>query len=623
MPPQHGHARQGGFIVKKNTDAMPPYSLVNNILYIIKKTWKLDKRLLLGSVIKIPVTVLIPLATTYLSGAVVRLITENESAEKMLLTVVSFSALLLFLNTTNIYSGIKLSFRSLGVKFSFITLCSSKSMDLDYDIIEDPDGQVKMQRALDSLGDDSSGAQQILSQLVNIVSNFLGLISYTVILLQLNVWIVLLLLATTLSVYFLNKKNNLWVYEHKDEWISLDRKIKYINTRVSSYEFAKDLRIYNMKSWFDSLLDSLTEKRLFWCGKAERRSRIIGFISAALTAARECAVYLTLIYMTLNGGLSAADFVLYTGLVSQYSNWLLGIVNSYNALQISALQICDLRGFLELENRTNRGKGIPAPDGPPEISFENVSYKYPLSDRYVLRNLSFRINGGEKIALVGYNGAGKTTLIKLLCGLYSPTDGVIRVNGHKISEYNIHEYHSVIAAVFQDIYFLPTSMAKNIALCADEKIDRALLHKVCIQSGLDAKIQSLRQKENTHLIKGISENATDLSGGEKQKLALARALYKGGSIVILDEPTAALDAIAENEMYQKYNELTGDATSIFISHRLSSTRFCDRILFLENGEIAETGTHDQLIVAGGKYARMFGIQSHYYQEEDHDETAQA
>ena len=129
--------------------------------------------------------------------------------------------------------------------------------------------------------------------------------------------------------------------------------------------------------------------------------------------------------------------------------------------------------------------------------------------------------------------------------------------------------------------------------------------------------------KSNHLIKGISENATDLSGGEKQKLALARALYKGGSIVILDEPTAALDAIAENEMYQKYNELTGDTTSIFISHRLSSTRFCDRILFLENGEIAETGTHDQLIVAGGKYARMFGIQSHYYQEEDHDETAQA
>lgn len=138
--------------MKKNTDAMPPYSLVNNILYIIKKTWKLDKRLLLGSVIKIPVTVLIPLATTYLSGAVVRLITENESAEKMLLTVVSFSALLLFLNTTNIYSGIKLSFRSLGVKFSFITLCSSKSMDLDYDIIEDPDGQVKMQRGAGLIG---------------------------------------------------------------------------------------------------------------------------------------------------------------------------------------------------------------------------------------------------------------------------------------------------------------------------------------------------------------------------------------------------------------------------------------------------------------------------------------
>ena len=600
--------------MKKN---LPEYSLINNILYIIKKTWKLDKKLLLGSIIKIPLTVLIPLATTYLSSVVVNLIAANETTEKMVLTVVVFSALLLFLNTANNYTGIKLSFRSLGVKFSFITLCSSKSMDLDYDIIENPNGQLKMQKALNSLDDDSSGTQQIFGQIVNIVSNFLGLLSYTVILLQLNIWIVLVLFVITLIIYFLNQKNNLWIHNHKEEWISLDRKIKYINTKISSYEFAKDVRIYNMmKKWFDPLQNSLTQKRMLWCNKVERRSRIISFFSAFLTMIRECCVYFTLIHMALKDGLSAAEFVLYTGLVSQYSNWLLGIVNSYNVLQVYSLQICDLRSFLELQNRTNRGSGIPVPDSSPEISFENVSYKYPESDRYVLKNLNFKIAKGEKIALVGYNGAGKTTLIKLLCGLYHPTNGIIKINGHEISEYNIHEFHSIIAVVFQDIYFLPTSIAKNISLCSNENIDSTLLHKICAQSGLDSKIETLEQKENTYLIKSVSENATDFSGGEKQKLALARALYKRGNIVILDEPTAALDAIAENEMYKKYNELTGDTTSIFISHRLSSTRFCDRILFLENGEIVETGTHDQLIKSDGKYAHMFHIQSHYYQDEN-------
>ena len=254
-----------------------------------------------------------------------------------------------------------------------------------------------------------------------------------------------------------------------------------------------------------------------------------------------------------------------------------------------------------------------------DIEFLNVSYQYPSADGYALYNINLKINKGEKLAVVGANGAGKTTLVKLMCGLYYPTEGTIKVNGRPVTDYNIEEYYTLFSAVFQDMYLLPVSIAEFVS-SSDKEIDRERVKAVIKQAGIDGKISSLKGGIDTRLMKGVFDDSIDLSGGEKQKLMLARALYKDSPFIVLDEPTAALDPIAENELYLKYNELTKNKTSVYISHRLASTRFCDRIIFIENGEITEIGTHDDLMKRKGKYAYMFGLQSHYYKD-DYKEAA--
>lgn len=220
---------------------------------------------------------------------------------------------------------------------------------------------------------------------------------------------------------------------------------------------------------------------------------------------------------------------------------------------------------------------------------------------------------GEKLAIVGLNGAGKSTLVKLICGLYDPTEGEVLLNGVDIREYNRQEYYRLFSAVFQQFSVLEVTLAENVAQ-TDENIDWKRMGDCIEKAGLTDKVESLPQHYETHIGRKVFEDGIELSGGETQRLMLARALYKGGSIIVLDEPTAALDPIAENDIYMKYNEMTEGCTSVYISHRLASTRFCDRIIFLGEGNILEEGTHEELMQKGGNYAELFEVQSKYYKE---------
>ena len=317
-----------------------------------------------------------------------------------------------------------------------------------------------------------------------------------------------------------------------------------------------------------------------------------------------------------------ATFTLYLGIISGFTGWIYSLSERFNNIRRSSHEFNDYHAFMNLPDKER--KQVTAEVSPdkraPEITFKNVSFAYPDVEKNTIQNLDFTIKAGEKIALVGNNGAGKTTVVKLLCGLYDQTQGQILIDGKTIDDIGLDSYQDKISVLFQDTNPMAFTIEENITGLEGGKGDASKLEDCLKKSGLWEKVQSLPQKEKTHITQTFSEDGILLSGGETQKLLLAKAIYKNGSFLILDEPTSALDPLAESKIYEEYNNLAEGKTAVFISHRLASTKFCDRIMFLENGSIVECGSHDELMKKGGKYKEMFDIQAQYYREEVKNEN---
>ena len=333
-----------------------------------------------------------------------------------------------------------------------------------------------------------------------------------------------------------------------------------------------------------------------------------------LTVARNGIAYIYLINMVLNEGLSVSEFLLYFTAVSTFTAWVMGILQEMSALHKESLDISRLREFLDYPEpfKFENGKDIPAAESY-ELKLENVSFRYPGAETDTIHGLNLTVRPGEKLAIVGLNGAGKTTLVKLLCGLLDPTEGAVLLNGKDIRDFNRRSYYDLFSAVFQEFSVLDVTVAEQIAQTTVD-IDYDIISDCVEKAGLTSTIEKLPKGLETHVGREVHLDGVLFSGGQTQRLMLARALYKNGPILLLDEPTAALDPIAENDIYMKYSEMTSGKTSLFISHRLASTRFCDRIIFIADGGIKEEGTHESLLALGGEYANLFEVQSRYYQE---------
>ena len=374
----------------------------------------------------------------------------------------------------------------------------------------------------------------------------------------------------------------------------------------------KTARIYGMKKLLSGYFDEDDRRQYEFSKVHTQYSCASGLVRALASGIMTVSAYIFVVARAVTGAVSISNVVRYAGTIYNMANNFFGLSSAVTNLVAQTDRIQAMLEFMEVQNVLYKGT-LPIEkrrDNQYAIEFRNVSFKYPGSDDYSLRNFSIQLNIGQKLAIVGMNGSGKTTMIKLLCRLYDPTEGEITLNGIDIKKYDYAEYIRIFSVVFQDFKMFSFKLSENIACSTDVDTERAA--KVIEMVGLSERTDKMQDGLDTYLYNDY-DKGVEISGGEAQKIALARALYKNAPFIILDEPTAALDPIAEFEIYSKFNEIVGDKTAIYISHRLSSCRFCDDIAVFHEGELIQRGNHDTLLaVKGGKYRELWNAQAQYY-----------
>ena len=582
----------------------------DNFKYMLSNWLKWDKKSLKFFFLWVPALVLQPLVTAYIPKAMIDAIDNGVTVGDMTVIVALLSLLLTLTIWLDPFMKELVRGGARIVRMRYAVAAFRKTLTTDYVNIESFEGREKQKRAEAFYNARFSSGADFVEQCAHFLVCVIGVIASSVLLYKVNYFMILLILLTCVCEFFLLKILKTKQSETTDNYSKLSGKFEYFYKLSKNAEASKDIKLYGFSDYLVKTAADFIYQIEHINAKYTKQSAAISGVRALLNLVRELVAYAYLTYLVLKNRLSVSEFIFCFGIITGFSNWIMNLVFSFMEISRCCTDCALYREFVE--ESVSEGKPEVDFGEVRSIEFSNVFFTYPASDTETIRNMSFKVNKGENIAIVGENGAGKTTAIKLLCGLYYPSEGDILINGRSSKEFSSDSYFDLFSAVFQDYCFMPMTIAENIT--AEQSYDKERLFAAFDKAGITDKINSLSEKENTLMVKDLYKNAADFSGGEKQKLLLAKAVYKNAPVLILDEPTAALDPISENELYLKYNELTEDKISFFISHRLSSTRFCDRILFIKDGAVAESGTHEELMAKKGAYYRMYQTQSMYYRE---------
>ena len=599
-----------------NPTKKPTYNMWRNTAFMLGTAWHSYKRVPLLCVGIAASAAGGIIAQLLLAPAVLEQVETHAPLQVLVGVILAFGAALFVLYGLKAYLEENATYGRISVRCWLLMQVDSKIADTSFSNLLDTDFLKTSEKAIIVCSSNTSPAEAIWTTLTDLLTNLIGFGVYLALLSGLHPLLLAVVLATTVAGYLFSNRINAWVYRHRDEEEEYWNRFGYLQRTATDRSYAKDIRIFGLKPWLDEVWARV--RRLFQDYLKQRQLHYlwIDVADLALTFARDGIAYAYLIWLALTEGLPVSQFLLYFTAVSGFTQWVTGILSKGTELHRQSLEISLLRETLDWPEpfRFEDGKPLPgAPDMPCEIRFDHVSYRYPEAETDTLHDIDLTIHAGEKLAIVGLNGAGKTTLVRLACGFLDPTQGRVLLNGQDIRQYDRWDYYALFSAVFQDFSVLEASVAENVAQRLDG-IDTGRVWQCLDQAGLTEAVRALPHGLDTKLGRKVYEDGVELSGGQTQRLMLARALYKNGPILALDEPTAALDPIAEDDIYQKYSRMTAGRTALFISHRLASTRFCDRILFMEQGRITEQGTHESLLAANGGYAKLFAVQSKYYQE---------
>ena len=593
-----------------------PYNMWQNTGFMLAQAWGKYPSVIFLCIALAVVTAAQTVTELLIAPMVLQKVETAAPLEELLLTIAGFSLALLVLSGLKQYLDTNTLYGRVGVRISIVRQIGMKMARTSYPNLKEDRFNDLEGKAFDACSTNQDSVEYTWTTWTVILTNVLGFIVYLAVLSGLHPLLLCVIIVTTAAGYLVNKRINEWGYRHREEESGYIKEMYYIRKKSTERFLAKDIRIFGLADWVNDVW--YKSLRLYQAFIRKRESMYLwtNIIDLLLSLLRNGIAYAYLLWLTLTSGMSASEFLLYFTAASGFTQWVTGILEMFTQLHKQSLDISIIREFLDYPEPFRFEEGEPLPQDlrtPCEIRLEDVSFRYPKAESDTLRHINLVIRPGEKLAIVGLNGAGKTTLVRLACGFLDPTQGRVLLNGEDIRRYNRREYYKLFSAVFQEFSVLEASVAENVAQRV-EGIDEQRVRRCLEQAGLTEKVESLPKGLQTPIGRQVFEDGVELSGGQTQRLMLARALYKDGPILVLDEPTAALDPIAESDIYQKYNGMTQGKTSLFISHRLASTRFCDRILFLENGQITEEGTHDQLLAQGGGYAKLFEVQSRYYKE---------
>ncbi|MCD8002669.1 MAG: ABC transporter ATP-binding protein/permease [Clostridia bacterium] len=483
------------------------------------------------------------------------------------------------------------------------------SLDMDYEKLENPEIQILKRRAAFAL----DGVFDTIDTVTGLLSSVTRIAAMSTVISMLNPLIILLTAVLALINFITAKRSNYKKYligKKSDTYESRREELGYVLDFIS---YIKEIRIFAMKDFLLSKYVDNQQKLNHASADSYKESLRADECGTLTGAVRQILLYAYLIYCVIKAGLSVGGLTIYISAVASLSSALSSVASSYIELSNSSLNIQDYIEFVNIPSmQKSCGHKTPIFDEKSLIEFKGVSFKYSGSDRYAVKNLNLTIRGGERLCIVGENGSGKSTFIKLLTRLYFPLEGEILLNGVNVNEYDFDEYQKLFSPVFQDFSLFWISLGENITF--KESGDKGKMEKVCGECGLTELVGKLPHGYDTQIGKMVDPEGFEPSGGEGQKIAIARAIYHDAPVYLLDEPTAALDPLAEYKIYRKFHEMVGGKCAVLITHRLSAVQLADKVAVFDDGHVAEYGTHSELYAMGGIYRDMFDKQAEFYRE---------